>query len=301
VLEDFQPYVCTHQNCDLGDHFFNGRDEWYEHESQRHRITWCCNTVDHPQYDSQMDFINHMKENHGTTFDESRLATVQDIFRQPSRRIEGTCNLCMRESKKLKSHVSRHLQQMALFALPRVNEIAGSGEAEHCTVSSKYAAKDAGDEHNDNDESQSSEVSAEDHTDNLEQEQDSTPLNPQDDGLVAFWPDGMLIWEEAGGQSWDDITNKFSDAREGRSAEPPLMPSDDKPALDADQILVQAQIRFKPSSTVPFQRDSAFVGREGILAQVLGKHEQVGTCEHSRVALVGLGGVGFVFRHVLST
>ncbi|RSL80949.1 hypothetical protein CEP52_017301, partial [Fusarium oligoseptatum] len=54
----------------------------------------------------------------------------------------------------------------------------------------------------------------------------------------------------------------------------------------------RAQNRPKPSIMVPFQRDSAFVGREDIIAKILEKQEQAAADNHSRVALVGLGGVG---------
>jgi hypothetical protein len=43
---------------------------------------------------------------------------------------------------------------------------------------------------------------------------------------------------------------------------------------------------------VPFQRDGAFVGREYALAKIREKLEQATSQDHSRVALVGLGGVG---------
>ncbi|KAF7502175.1 hypothetical protein GJ744_006771 [Endocarpon pusillum] len=43
---------------------------------------------------------------------------------------------------------------------------------------------------------------------------------------------------------------------------------------------------------VPFQRDGAFVGRQDILAKLDEKNNQVASPNHSRVALVGLGGVG---------
>jgi hypothetical protein len=43
---------------------------------------------------------------------------------------------------------------------------------------------------------------------------------------------------------------------------------------------------------VPFRRDSAFVGREDILVEIGEKFEQAASQDHSRVALVGLGGVG---------
>ncbi|KAF2180317.1 hypothetical protein K469DRAFT_715560 [Zopfia rhizophila CBS 207.26] len=65
----------------------------------------------------------------------------------------------------------------------------------------------------------------------------------------------------------------------------------DAPSVVAARFL-RVQTRPKPSSMVPFQRDSAFVGREDILAKICGKHKQAASQNHSRVALVGLGGVG---------
>ena len=195
VLKDLQPYVCTHLNCDLGDHFFNNRDEWYEHESQCHRIMWFCNTESHPNYDNQRNLINHMRKDHGAMFNESRFIQVQTMFQQPSRRADGTCNLCMRECRKLKYHVSRHVQQMALFALPRVNEIAGSGEAEHRTISSKFSVKDTNDEQNDDDEYWSSDASSEAQNDEVKQERDSQSFNSLDDGFVTSRQGGLQILE----------------------------------------------------------------------------------------------------------
>ncbi|OCK73870.1 hypothetical protein K432DRAFT_220962, partial [Lepidopterella palustris CBS 459.81] len=65
----------------------------------------------------------------------------------------------------------------------------------------------------------------------------------------------------------------------------------DAPSLVATRFS-QAPSRPKPSIMVPFQRDSAFVGREGILAMIREKHGKEASQDHSRVALVGLGGVG---------
>ncbi|KFY90176.1 hypothetical protein V498_06140, partial [Pseudogymnoascus sp. VKM F-4517 (FW-2822)] len=55
---------------------------------------------------------------------------------------------------------------------------------------------------------------------------------------------------------------------------------------------LRVQKRTKPSSMVPFQKDSAFVGREGILVEIGKKLDQAASQDHSRVALVGLGGIG---------
>jgi len=54
----------------------------------------------------------------------------------------------------------------------------------------------------------------------------------------------------------------------------------------------QAQNRPEPLLIVPFQRDSMFVGREDIIAEVEKRHKQEASRNHTRVALVGLGGVG---------
>lgn len=59
-----------------------------------------------------------------------------------------------------------------------------------------------------------------------------------------------------------------------------------------DPGLVRAQNKPKPSIMIPFQRDSTFVGREDILADLRDKLEQAASQVHSRVALIGPAGVG---------
>ncbi|KAF2197185.1 hypothetical protein GQ43DRAFT_381557, partial [Delitschia confertaspora ATCC 74209] len=34
VFQDLQPYVCIYHDCELVDHLFTGRDEWYIHEGR---------------------------------------------------------------------------------------------------------------------------------------------------------------------------------------------------------------------------------------------------------------------------
>lgn len=54
--------------------------------------------------------------------------------------------------------------------------------------------------------------------------------------------------------------------------------------------LVQRQIIIKPLSTVPFRKDPDFVGRHDIIVELDNKFSLLGL--HTRVALVGLGGMG---------
>jgi hypothetical protein len=43
---------------------------------------------------------------------------------------------------------------------------------------------------------------------------------------------------------------------------------------------------------VPFSRDDFFIGREDIIAKMSEKRKHVALRNHTRIALVGLGGVG---------
>ncbi|KAF8246379.1 hypothetical protein K440DRAFT_366824 [Wilcoxina mikolae CBS 423.85] len=130
VLGDLQPYACTYPDCDLLEHFFDGREEWYKHETQQHRLEWFCNFEGHPQFAEESDFLTHMELAHDTTFKSGQISLLLSMFQRPSRSLEGNCNFCLEPSTKLKSHVSRHLEQVALFALPRANEVADSDTAE---------------------------------------------------------------------------------------------------------------------------------------------------------------------------
>jgi len=119
ILRDLQPYACTYPNCDLSEHFFDSRKEWYKHEIQQHRVEWFCNIDSHPQFAEQSDFLAHMESAHDTTFKTSQLSLLPSMFQCPSRSLEGNCNFCMQPSAKLKSHVSHHLEELALFSLSK--------------------------------------------------------------------------------------------------------------------------------------------------------------------------------------
>jgi hypothetical protein len=124
VFEDLQPYVCTFSGCELQDHFFTDRTQWWQHETEVHRFAWHCNTRHHQSYDDQERFIYHMQEAHSTLFTSQQLCELKSVFRSPSTKAAGVCNLCFRRSENLKSHVSRHLQRIALFALPRFKGVS---------------------------------------------------------------------------------------------------------------------------------------------------------------------------------
>ena len=78
VLNDLQPYVCTHTKCNVPDHLFENRDTWYSHETQQHKVEFFCNTDGHQGYTQLTNFETHMKQEHDTTLDSS--SALLDIF-----------------------------------------------------------------------------------------------------------------------------------------------------------------------------------------------------------------------------
>jgi hypothetical protein len=210
-LEDIQPYVCTYGDCDLYDHFFDSKEAWFKHEAQHHRAKLFCNTEDHPEYKSENDFLLHMTHDHGQKMDNSQFALLKNMFRRPSRSIEGTCNLCMRPAKRLKSHLASHLQQIALFAVPIINETTGSGIAEQNSWPSKHKEKNLG-ESTDNgsgDSISSSKSEDADQEYTPEAENIVSAFDPEDDYEI-----GTEV-PDAAEANWDYYTDKFSHARKG--------------------------------------------------------------------------------------
>ncbi|KAF2672436.1 hypothetical protein BT63DRAFT_452943 [Microthyrium microscopicum] len=123
VLNDIQPYVCTYPDCNLPDHIFEDQDKWYSHELQYHRVEFFCNTAGHQVHMEQTSFEIHLKDDHCIDLQSS--PELLQIFRRPSQCPGGICNLCYQRTKNMKTHISRHLQQLSLFAIPRADYSAG--------------------------------------------------------------------------------------------------------------------------------------------------------------------------------
>jgi hypothetical protein len=106
------------------DHLFKSRDQWNEHEAG-HKTEFCCNAEGHLPFEAQYSFLSHMRQEHGMTSASPQDHTVLDMFRRPSREgnVSGVCCLCGHTARRLKKHLSRHLEQIALFALPRNTDL----------------------------------------------------------------------------------------------------------------------------------------------------------------------------------
>ncbi|KAL9035319.1 MAG: hypothetical protein Q9214_006638, partial [Letrouitia sp. 1 TL-2023] len=106
---------------------------------------------------------------------------------------------------------------------------------------------------------------------------------------IAFSPDYKRAWGDTESRVWDDIINKFSDAREGRSAEPPLMPKNDQ-RTERPPLPPSYQLGLNLGDA-PQIDEQLFIGREDELA-CLHKWLSPSSEQQNVVTISGLGGIG---------
>jgi len=123
VLEDLEPYVCTFPECEKHDSTFANREEWFEHESQ-HRLNYHCGERDHEHFVDDAHFLRHMACKHSLPVEPTWNSASLSMFLQltdPNSAV--TCPLCGHTTSRLKSHLSRHLERIALFSIPKTHEL----------------------------------------------------------------------------------------------------------------------------------------------------------------------------------
>lgn len=119
IMCDLEPYVCTFEDCARTNDMFKSREDWYNHEIQQHRLDYSCNVKNHEKYTDIRDFKSHMHKEHNVQFDDEQPQSQLSMFSRPTQRKSGICPLCIESTVELKSHLARHLERIALFALPK--------------------------------------------------------------------------------------------------------------------------------------------------------------------------------------
>lgn len=125
---------------------FEGRAEWFRHEKQIHRREWCCNATGHSAVQDKEGFRNHIEEHHQELTSSTQLSSILDLFERAMESTLASCPLCFAEdssnlsAERLEKHLARHMEALALFALPRNNntgdgDLASSNEAAGATDS----------------------------------------------------------------------------------------------------------------------------------------------------------------------
>ena len=119
VFSDLQPYVCTFPDCPKGDELYGSQREWFDHEVQLHRREWYCD-VCLESFSQKTPFQEHIQAEHSELVTEGSFEAV--ISRCERAIVSGiVCPLCGIDLtfQTLEKHLGLHLQEIALFALPR--------------------------------------------------------------------------------------------------------------------------------------------------------------------------------------
>ena len=125
MYRDLQPYMCTFNSCSMADNMFERRSQWFNHELQIHRREWCCNEDHHEAFQDKDLFIEHLRHTHSELNLPTDLESVISLFERPVSTSTTSCPFCKNDEtkglsmKNLEKHLARHMEMLALFALPR--------------------------------------------------------------------------------------------------------------------------------------------------------------------------------------
>ena len=125
VFADLRPYICTFSDCKVELAQFSNRTTWADHEFSEHRYDqiWNCPECSE-RFASVLDWEQHLKEMHQRTFSGPQLHVARNTaYREHPRPVETEeCPLCCEILRKPRrdfvKHVARHMEEIALMALP---------------------------------------------------------------------------------------------------------------------------------------------------------------------------------------
>ncbi|KAH6849664.1 hypothetical protein B0I37DRAFT_306700, partial [Chaetomium sp. MPI-CAGE-AT-0009] len=159
AFSDLKPYVCTmgSSECDL--QLFGDSRTWFEHELQHHRCHWVCALCSRGPFRSVDAFRAHVQRGHPNLSDTEASLLDQGSRRAPDVIPAADCPFCdeweqkirtdleerttmaltvgssaqtipqdmaadvlVVERDKFRRHAASHMEQLALFAIPRVVE-----------------------------------------------------------------------------------------------------------------------------------------------------------------------------------
>ena len=144
VYRDLQPYVCTFKDCITPDETYESRRQWFNHELQKHRRVWVCSDHCQQAFPSSAQLITHLKKLSLINVADAQLPALIEMRASPiPRNAESSCPLCNLRVvgiDSLQKHLGRHLEELALFALP--NDAAEPDDDTE-TSASDYENQDA--------------------------------------------------------------------------------------------------------------------------------------------------------------
>ncbi|KAM0801423.1 ankyrin repeat-containing domain protein [Usnea florida] len=141
VLQDLEPYVCTFSSCSLDT--FRSQHAWFEHELLAHRCRWVCSECS-TDFRSSHDLKEHVGQHHHGLISKQQLSAFLEKSKRSVESIRPSeCPFCddswaradssfvcsdealFVKPDQFRRHVGKHLEQVALFSLPRLIQDQG--------------------------------------------------------------------------------------------------------------------------------------------------------------------------------
>ncbi|KAI0546405.1 hypothetical protein F4679DRAFT_412595 [Xylaria curta] len=127
VLHDLRPYICLVEGCTAASKEYSRRHEWINHMLQNHWISWTCPYQCELDSTSETNLRQHITRTHGFKTEMELDAMIARRGRtrliSPSSPIE--CPFCqdtLVSVQQYQRHVGRHQVDLALFALPKIED-----------------------------------------------------------------------------------------------------------------------------------------------------------------------------------
>ena len=136
VFRDLRPYICTFEDCTAPDTDYESRHSWFSHERKQHRVSWSCRGHCDQSFHTREEFKEHILVSKPVDIDAMQISAFMDMCSLPMRESsESQCPFCqgiLEGAKSIEKHIGHHLEEVALFALPRsiFNDDEGESDLE---------------------------------------------------------------------------------------------------------------------------------------------------------------------------
>ncbi|KAI3331719.1 hypothetical protein HD806DRAFT_478108 [Xylariaceae sp. AK1471] len=125
VFRDLQPYMCLDPFCLTQDHKFPRRSDWSRHMWQVHWRVWRCSCGCQQVFNNVDEFQGHLQKPYFDNLTREQQETFEKMCSKPDlKKASGHCPICTEvqiiSAAQYYTHVGHHLEQLSLFALPRI-------------------------------------------------------------------------------------------------------------------------------------------------------------------------------------
>ncbi|KAI1073614.1 hypothetical protein F5B20DRAFT_566434 [Whalleya microplaca] len=147
IFGDLQPYVCTFNDCSCPEKMYPTRQDWIYHEMQVHRRQWNCKYC-RQTFFSQSLMTQHLEAIHRGIWEYDKLPRILELCESSMDDSEVQhCPLCPIELAvdELMTHLAKHMEELALLALPSRCEETESNSTDEADLSTRISSTQSSD------------------------------------------------------------------------------------------------------------------------------------------------------------